>query len=70
MSLQQPLLPQYLVIGLTLGFTDAVVMAGYTALAARVLAGLSSAAHIKLVNRFFGSLFVAAGTALALVKRG
>jgi homoserine/homoserine lactone efflux protein len=70
MSLQQPLLPQYLVIGLTLGFTDAVVMAGYTALAARVLAGLSSATHIKLVNRFFGSLFVAAGTALALVKRG
>lgn len=70
MSLQQPLLPQYLVIGLTLGFTDAVVMAGYTALAARVLAGLSSASHIKLVNRFFGSLFVAAGTALALVKRG
>jgi homoserine/homoserine lactone efflux protein len=69
LSLQQPLLPQYAVIALTLGFTDAVVMAGYTALAARVLGSLSSAAHIRWMNRGFGSLFVAAGTALALVTR-
>ncbi len=69
LSLQQPLLPQYAVIALTLGFTDAVVMAGYTALAARVLASLSSATHIRWLNRGFGSLFVAAGTALALVTR-
>jgi homoserine/homoserine lactone efflux protein len=67
--LQQPLPLQYLVIALSLGFTDAVVMAGYTALAARVLASLSSAAHIRLMNRVFGSLFVAAGAALALFKR-
>jgi homoserine/homoserine lactone efflux protein len=69
LSLQQPLLPQYALIALTLGFTDAVVMAGYTALAARVLGSLSSAAHIRWMNRGFGSLFVAAGTALALVTR-
>jgi homoserine/homoserine lactone efflux protein len=69
LSLEQPLLPQYAVIALTLGFTDAVVMAGYTALAARVLASLSSATHIRWLNRGFGSLFVAAGTALALVTR-
>jgi len=65
----QPLAPQYLVIALTLGFTDLVVMAGYTALAARVLGALKSAAHMRLTNRIFGGLFVAAGALLALFKR-
>jgi homoserine/homoserine lactone efflux protein len=65
----QPLVPQYLVIGLTLGFTDLVVMFGYTALAARVLGALKSAAHMRLMNRVFGGLFVAAGALLALFKR-
>jgi homoserine/homoserine lactone efflux protein len=66
---QQPLLPQYAVIGLTLGFTDLVVMCGYTALASRVLAGLKSAAHMRVLNRVFGGLFVVAGGFLALFKR-
>lgn len=70
MDLQQPLLPQYLVIGLTLGFTDMVVMAGYTALASRVLAELKSASHMRALNRVFGGLFVAAGALLAVFKRG
>jgi homoserine/homoserine lactone efflux protein len=65
----QPLVPQYLVIALTLGFTDMVVMFGYTALAARVLVALKSAAHMRLTNRIFGGLFVAAGALLALFKR-
>jgi homoserine/homoserine lactone efflux protein len=69
-ELQQPLLPQYLVIGLTLGFTDMVVMAGYTALASRVLAELKSASHMRVLNRIFGGLFVAAGALLAVFKRG
>jgi homoserine/homoserine lactone efflux protein len=69
MDLQQPLLPQYLVIALTLGFTDMVVMAGYTALAASVLAELKSASHMKALNRVFGALFVGAGAFLALFKR-
>lgn len=68
-DLAQPLAPQYLVIALTLGFTDMVVMAGYTALAARVLGALKSAAHMRLMNRVFGGLFVAAGAFLALFKR-
>src|ERR1035437_1769488 len=37
MNLAHPLLPQYLTIAATLAFTDMVVMAGYTALAAKVL---------------------------------
>lgn len=65
----QPLLPQYLIIAATLGFTDLVVMAGYTVLAARVLGALKSPYHIRAMNRVFGSLFVVAGSLLALFKR-
>jgi homoserine/homoserine lactone efflux protein len=70
LSLGQPLAPQYLVIALTLGFTDLVVMAGYTALAARLLRTLKSTAHVRALNRLFGSLFVVAGGLLAMFKRG
>ena len=69
MNLLQPLLPQYLIIALTLAFTDLVVMAGYTALAARVLGALRSPAHIRVLNRTFGGLFVLAGSLLAMFKR-
>ena len=69
LNLAQPLTPQYLVIGATLGFTDLVVMGGYTALAAKVLGTLRDAHKIQLMNRVFGSLFVAAGLLLASVKR-
>ena len=69
-NLQQPLLPQYLVIGLTLSFTDLVVMGGYTALASRILRSLRSEAHVRTTNRVFGVLFIVAGTFLALFKRG
>ena len=65
-----PLLPQYLVIGATLAFTDLVVMAGYTALAARVLALLRSPRQQRWMNRGFGGLFVLAGVFLATFKRG
>jgi homoserine/homoserine lactone efflux protein len=69
MNLAQPLLPQYLVIAATLAFTDLIVMAGYTVLAAQLLGALKSPAHIRALNRSFGSLFVLAGTLLALFKR-
>ena len=69
MDLNQPLLPQYLTIGATLAFTDMVVMSGYTALASRVLGALKEPSHIRAMNRTFGSLFVIAGSLLALFKR-
>jgi len=69
LELSRPLLPQYAVIALTLAFTDLVVMAGYTALASRVLRALKAPGHIKAMNRGFGGLFIAAGTLLALFKR-
>jgi homoserine/homoserine lactone efflux protein len=65
----QPLALQYAVIGATLAFTDLVVMAGYTLLAARVLGSLRSAVHRRWLNRTFGSLFVLAALLLASFKR-
>ena len=70
LDLAQPMLPQYLVITATLTFTDLVVMAGYTALASRVLRELKSATHMKVMNRVFGGLFVGAGALLAMFRRG
>lgn len=69
LDLHQSLLPQYAVIAATLSFTDLVVMAGYTALAARVLSALRSESHLKLMNKTFGALFIAAGTLLAGFKK-
>ncbi len=69
LDLSRSLGPQYLVIGATIGFTDLVVMAGYTALAARVLHLLKTPSQMRLLNRVFGSLFVAAAVLLATFKR-
>ena len=63
------LLPQYLVIGATLAFTDMVVMAGYTLLAAKVLRLMQGPQHVRLMNRLFGGLFIGAGMLLATFKR-
>jgi len=65
----QPLLPQYAVIAATLGFTDLVINAGYTAFAARVLAALRTPRRLRWLNRIFGSLFIGLATLLATVKR-
>jgi homoserine/homoserine lactone efflux protein len=69
LDLHASLTQQYLVIAASLAFTDLVVMAGYTVLAARVLSALRQPHHIKLMNRSFGSLFIAAGALLATFKR-
>lgn len=64
-----PLAPQYLTIGATLAFTDLVVMAGYTLLAAKVLRLLKSNRQVLMLNRAFGSLFIGAAALLATFKR-
>jgi homoserine/homoserine lactone efflux protein len=69
LDLSRPLAPQYLVILASLSFTDLVVMAGYTALAAKVLRSLSAAHHVRWMNRGFGGLFVIAGSVLATFRR-
>ncbi len=67
--LNQALAPQYLAIGATIGFTDLVVMAVYTAMASRVMATLKEPTHMRAMNRVMGTLFVAAGALLAFFKR-
>jgi len=69
LDLSHPLAPQYLVIMLSLSFTDLVVMAGYTALASRVLRALNKPHHVRVMNRTFGGLFIVAGTLLASFRR-
>jgi homoserine/homoserine lactone efflux protein len=69
LDLSRPLAWQYFVIGATVGFTDLVVMAGYTALAAKVLHLLKTPSQMRLLNRVFGSLFVAAAVLLATFKK-
>jgi homoserine/homoserine lactone efflux protein len=65
----RPQLPQYLVCGATIFFTDLVVMSGYTGLAAKLLRVLRDARHVRWVNRAFGGMFVAAGALLATFRR-
>lgn len=69
LDLSRALAPQYAVIGATLAFTDLVVMAGYTLLASRALRALRSPAHVRWLNRTFGTLFIGAAAMLATFKR-
>lgn len=65
-----PLLPQYLVIALTLVAVDMVVMGGYTAFAARLLRYLRDPTHVGRVNKLFGALLIGAAGLLAAFRRG
>ena len=64
-----PLLPQYLLMGVTMIGVDLLVMAGYTGLASRVLGLLRTPRQQRLLNRSFGALFIGAAALLATVRR-
>lgn len=64
-----PHAPQYLILGLTVLVTDALVMTCYALLAASVRGALSTPLAMRRGNRLFGSLFIGAGAALALAGR-
>ena len=65
----QPVAMQYVILTLTLNIVDLVAMGCYTAFAAKVLMMLKDPEHIRWTNRGIGSLFMAAGGALAVFKR-
>ncbi|WP_416886330.1 LysE family transporter [Marinospirillum sp.] len=65
---QQPLLEQYVLMGLTMVVVDLIVMAGYTGLAAKVLGLLQHPRHQALLNKTFGGTFIAAGLLLTSAK--
>ncbi len=61
---------QYAIMGATMVTVDVLVMMCYTGLAANVLRLLKDPNHLRWTNRGLGTLFVAAGGALAVFKRG
>ena len=65
----RPQLAQYAIFSATTFIVDVIVMAGYTALAARVLKLMRNPERIRWVNRGIGGAFVAAGVALASLRR-
>jgi homoserine/homoserine lactone efflux protein len=60
---------QYAILAVTTFAVDLVVMACYTALAARVLRVMRDPGKLRWVNRGLGGAFVAAGVALATFRR-
>jgi homoserine/homoserine lactone efflux protein len=65
----RPQLIQYVICGITLLFTDLVVMSAYTGFAARVLRLLRAPRLLRVMNRAVGGLFVAVGAFLATFRR-
>jgi len=61
---------QYAVMGLTMVVIDVLVMMCYTGLAAKLLRLLKDPTHIRWTNRGLGAMFILAGGALAMFKRG
>lgn len=61
--------PQFVIIGLTMCTVDTVVMSGYALLVSRLRRWLHDPQALRAQNRFFGSVFVAAGLLLATSSR-
>jgi len=68
-DVQRPQALQYAIFAVTTLVVDIVVMAGYTALAAKVLRVMRDPSRLRWVNRTLGGAFVAAGLALATFRR-
>ena len=65
-----PLLPQLLILAVTMCTIDQIVMHSYAFLASSMQRFFRDARAVKKQNRFFGGLLMAVGTALFFVKRG
>ena len=66
---QAPLLPQLLILGVTMCLIDLVVMHSYAFAASSMQRYFRDASAMKKQNRFFGGVLMAVGTALFFVKR-
>ena len=64
-----PLLPQLLILGVTMCLVDLVVMHGYAFAAASMQRYFRDPKWLKSQNRFFGGILMAIGMALFFVKR-
>ena len=63
------LLPQLLILGVTMCLVDLVVMHSYAFAASRMQRFFRDPRLLKKQNRFFGGVLMAIGTALFFVKR-
>ncbi|NVD96645.1 LysE family transporter [Massilia sp. BJB1822] len=66
----QPVLPQLLILAVTMVTIDCIVMHGYAFLASSMQRFFRDAGAVKKQNRVFGGLLMAVGAALFFVKRG
>ena len=66
---QAPLLPQLLILGVTMCSIDLVVMHSYAFAASSMQRFFRDQRMIQRQNRFFGSVLMAVGAALFFVKR-
>ena len=67
---QSPLLPQLLILGVTMVTIDTIVMHGYAFLAASMQRFFRDPQSVRRQNRFFGGILMAMGGALFFVRRG
>ena len=65
----RPQAPQFAILAATTLVVDLACMAGYTALAAKVLRAMRDPRRLRWVNRTLGGAFVTAGLALASFRR-
>ncbi len=68
-STQQPLLPQLLILGLTMVSVDITVMHGYAFAASSMQRFFQNARAVAIQNKVFGSVLVMVGAGLFFVKR-
>ncbi|MFZ6748975.1 LysE family transporter [Undibacterium sp. Ren11W] len=68
-SQHAPVLPQLLILGVTMCFVDLVVMHSYAFAASSMQRFFRDPALLKKQNRFFGGILMAIGAALFFVKR-
>jgi homoserine/homoserine lactone efflux protein len=68
-DVSRPPAVQYAIFAATTLLVDLAMMAGYTALAARVLSVMRDPSRLRWINRSLGSAFVAAGMGLAAFRR-
>lgn len=69
-SREAPVLPQLLILGVTMVTIDTIVMHGYAFLASKMQRFFRDARAVKKQNRFFGAVLMFIGGALFFVKRG
>ncbi|MDN4056830.1 LysE family transporter [Massilia sp. YIM B02769] len=68
-SKDAPLLPQLLILGVTMVTIDSLVMHGYAFLASSMQRLFRDARAMRIQNRFFGAVLIVVGSMLFFVKR-